>query len=500
MNKYSDPLHINGLDRSIGIYLILAVLLILVATYLRFDNLSARSMWIDEAVAAINSQESIQETIKNTRQHNTSPIVFPVILYAVQRFGRSTDIVRMPSAVFSLIAVLIILALPRVGVDRRVAFVAATTLTLSPSQIHWAQEAREYSLSVLLAAFMIYGLFAFLHSDGRKRAALYVSLIAAPLIQYGLVLFGLAVIATLGLARSPPVKQRIGDVMKAGIAMGIGSIATIIITLRYQWRAHANIHLDDFFYGGSLAEPVSVGSFLARNTYSTIKYLMLEEVLVAFFLIAFVIYAYRLISNRNDCNELILFILAYAVAVVAVLFDAYPYGAAHQCLYLAPVTVLAFGGTIIGAADRLNATRKNVWAGIAVLAVVGLGIQSLQERNPYAEIEDIKSVLTVLEKSKTSDDSVYVYPSAGPALKFYEVTGDLFVFGTLYPQFDPPGYRNEINSAMEMGNGRLWIILSSTTPDVQEFAISQAPKGWHIEKKLAATKAALYLATITARN
>ena len=57
--------------------------------------------------------------------------------------------------------------------------------------IRHAQDAREYSIDALLAVLLIAGLLWYLR-DGRK-ALLGVALFVAPLLQYGLVLFGVAV-------------------------------------------------------------------------------------------------------------------------------------------------------------------------------------------------------------------------------------------------------------------------------------------------------------------
>ncbi len=499
MNNQLESLQISVLGHRISIYVILSLLLLLTAATLRFHDLSQRSMWIDEAAAAIYSQGSLAQTVDNTRHHNTSPLVYPLILYALQKVERSAGSVRLPSAVFSLLAVLVMLLLPRAGADRRAAFIAATVLTLSSSQIHWAQEAREYSLSVLLAALMIYGLLSFLNSKGRKRAALYASLFAAPLVQYGLVLFGFAVIGTLGLAGLLRRRPFIGDVVKSGIALATSGVISLILTLRYQWRANANIHLSDYFYDGSLFDLTSLATFLAGNTYSLLKYLMLGEMLLGVFLVALAVYACRftcsMAMERQTSYELPLFLFAITIAAAAVLADAYTYGAAHQCLYLAPATALAFGGASVAVADSLKGRERIAWTGMVMLVVLTSGALTLKDRNPYAEIEDIKSVLSYLQESPSRDYPVYVYPGARPALTFYGISGDRFVFGELYPQFDPAGFRNEISSAMDRGTGRLWIILSSVVPDVEDFIVSEIPGEWHLEKKVDATKASLYLAS-----
>jgi|GEM_PF-1740196 hypothetical protein len=489
---------ITIIGQKVSVYVTLSILLLLVAASLRFHDLSQRSMWIDEAVAAINSQGSIAEMIDNTRSRNTSPIIYPLILHAIQKIDRSAESVRFPSAVFSLLAVLVILALPTAGIDRRAAFIAATVLTLSSSQIHWAQQTREYSLSVLLAALMIYGLLTFLNSEGRKHTILYASLFIAPLIQYGLVLFAFAVIGTLGFAGLLRRKQFIGDIVKPSIALALGGIISLILTLRYQWQANANIHLHEYFFQGNLFDLKSLVIFLAAKTYSLLKYLMLGEMLLGVFLVALTFFACQITrSSKMDQQSfytLPLFLLAIVISIVAVLADAYPYGAAHQCIYLAPATALVFGCASITTADSLKGGVQAAWTGMVILVVLISGAMTLQNRNPYREIEDIKSVLSYLEDSQNNNIPVYVYPGAEPALTFYGISGNRFYFGEHYPQVDEKSYREELNAAMALGTGQLWIILSSVVPEVENLIVAEIPADWHIEKKVDATKAALFLA------
>ena len=81
------------------------------------------------------------------------------------------------------------------------ALFSAAILAVSASQIRYAQEVREYSLSVLCAAILIYCLLRWEAAGSRSRhpALLYALLFFAPLIQYGLVFFAFAVLSTIVL-------------------------------------------------------------------------------------------------------------------------------------------------------------------------------------------------------------------------------------------------------------------------------------------------------------
>lgn len=489
-------------------YILVSALLLILAGALRFHDLAERSMWVDEAAAALYSQGTIEETFHNTRFDNTSPIIYPLLLYIVQKVDASAQSVRFPSAVFSLLAVLVVLLLPAAGLDRYSAFVSALALTVATSQVHWAQQSREYSFSVLVAALMIYGLVAYINSDRRRKLALYLTLFFAPLIQYGLVLFGGAVIGAIWLHLIMIRKPFAPEIFRFCAALIIGSVLTIVITLQYQWGAYAFDHLSDYYYRENLLDLPLLFDFLLGNTYSMLKYLL--PGFGALLLFAFTFLSGAILTGlsgrepgsvRTDHRLILLtFMTALLIAVIAVILDQYPYGAAHQCLFLAPVVAVTFGVTAAISCRSLPAARQKICAALIGLMTLGLGIQSLQRQDPYGEVEDIKSVLAYLDQNNAPRIPVYAYPSSVHALKFYGISDPQLLYGTIYPQFDPAGFRRELSSAMQLGPGKLWLILTSVTPAVENEVISHIPTDWELVKKVDATKAVLYLARQESRS
>ena len=66
-------------------YIAAALCLLTLTAILRFYQLPEHILWYDEAVAANHAQQSISHLIHETRHHNTSPILNPLILYAAQK-------------------------------------------------------------------------------------------------------------------------------------------------------------------------------------------------------------------------------------------------------------------------------------------------------------------------------------------------------------------------------------------------------------------------------
>ena len=189
------------------LYYAAGVFLLIAAAGLRFHDLAEVSLRYDEAVAANNSRGAFSEVIPNTRDRNSSPILYPLALWAVQQVESSAFSVRVAPATASVLSVaLMLFLLPRLGVPRGAAFLAALLATFSVAAIRHAQDVREYSIDALLAVLMIAGLLWY-RRDGRK-AVLCVSLFLAPLLQYGLVLFGAAVMGAAMVLPPPPPPPR----------------------------------------------------------------------------------------------------------------------------------------------------------------------------------------------------------------------------------------------------------------------------------------------------
>ena len=209
-----------GRDRKACLYYAACVVLLVVAAGLRFHDLSEHYVRDDEVALAQLSGDTFSKTVFYTRYHSSSPILYPLVLYAIQQVESTPFSIRIVPAAASVLTVAVMLfLLPRLGIARGAAFVAALLATLSVEAIRHAQDAREYSIDALLAVLMIAGLLWYLR-DGRKTL-LCLSLFLAPLLQYGLVLFGVALMsAATVLPPSRPRQRQKGIYARAGFAIG----------------------------------------------------------------------------------------------------------------------------------------------------------------------------------------------------------------------------------------------------------------------------------------
>jgi len=486
----------NNLFSTTQSYTFLSTLLLIAACVLRFHDLSGASIWLDEAIAAINSQGTLAQTISNTQHRNSSPALYPVLLYLVQKIDVSATAVRLPSAIGSALAILVILSLPRVGIGKRTAFLAAALMTFSASQIEFAQEVREYSISVLFASIMLYTLVLHLRHE-QKKIAFYTTMLLAPLVQYGLVLFAAAILLTLALVQlhRRNWKAAISRVFIPGILLGAGGVFSLWLTLRFQWSASTSaFYLEAGYYTGKFGDVQGILHFLAQNTRDFLQYIVPGSWVVGLAIPALGLFAYRCIKG-TACHNLIPQLALIAVTMVGITSVAhiYPYGSIRQDLFLAPVVSLAFSTAYVSVSDGLPRGEQIIWAGMVFLLILASGILDIRDSMPYREKENIKRVMSELSYQSSPADQVYIFHGARKALKFYNIDGQNFVYGDKHHD-QPDEYIKEYDVLVKPQTKRVWLVFSHANFGIKQHIIDKLATRWEIENKVNATGASLYLA------
>ena len=190
-------------------YVVAGVCLLVVAGGLRFYDLGGSSLWYDEAITSLHSRVDFSELVRVnqhgiynvTRDGTNGPILYPIALWAVQQAASANFSVRFLPAVASLLTVgALLFLMPRVGVPRMGAFLAALLAVLSIAAIEQAQDATLHSVGALGAALIIAGALQYLRSGG--KGLLCVALLAGPLLHYGLAAFGVGALGFAALARA----------------------------------------------------------------------------------------------------------------------------------------------------------------------------------------------------------------------------------------------------------------------------------------------------------
>ncbi len=482
----------------LSFFLVTALFLLAIGTALRVYHLGDRSLWYDEAVTANISRGTFSEVLEKTRRVS-APVVHPFILYLVEKVGRSAVAVRLPSALASLLAVFMMLAMVRAKVSQNAGLFAAAILAISASQIRYAQEVREYSLSVLFAAILIYCLLRWegAGSRGRHPVSLYVALFFAPLVQYGLVFLAFAVLSTIVLRLwfSRDTCFRLIHVVFASAFLAAGGLLSFFLTLRYQLRLGTSPwYLQQYYFD---PRAMSLLRFLGLNSKGLLNYFMPGRVVTACFVIAAVIFCVTQAWKRRLELITLLVITSVAITACASLARLYPFGGIRQCLFLAPGIILFAGVAFADLLQRFKGSWQPIVAVGFVAVILFSGYRGLLRQWPYGEYEDTLSILWELAKSSAPNDQVWVNHDAVDAFSFYMPQKDpRFIYGRFHA--DPKEYIADLFGSIDRHCNRIWLVFSHLQQPSdyveEQLIVNSLRSGWYVQSVIAPTNTELFVA------
>ena len=146
----------------------------LLGALLRVYHLGAQSLWWDEAWSVWISELAVPQMVQATAQDVHPPLYYFILHYWMMIFGTSESAVRLLSALFGVLAIPMIYVVGRQLFNKDVGLIAALILALSSFNIWSSQEARMYSLMVLLTLLSMRFFLRFLQRSTLASSAGYV--------------------------------------------------------------------------------------------------------------------------------------------------------------------------------------------------------------------------------------------------------------------------------------------------------------------------------------
>ncbi len=164
--------------------------LMAVGATLRLLFLAKKSFWFDECFSVEVSRLSWGNFLHVLWWREANMSLYYALLRIWLHFGHSPFFIRSLSVLISTGSVLAIYWLGRLLYDRRVGLIAAALITLNAYEVRYAQEARSYSLFVLLATLSSAFLVALVCQPTRRNRIGYtlVSILAVYAHFYALLL------------------------------------------------------------------------------------------------------------------------------------------------------------------------------------------------------------------------------------------------------------------------------------------------------------------------
>jgi len=147
---------------------LLLFFIVILGSALRIYGLSYKSMWADEVWSIELSGKNIPEVIRDSFLRDRHPPLYYIMLHFFLYFGDSEFVARLPSVIFGVLSIWLIYKVGRLFFGKREGLISAFLLSISTMHIHYSQEARMYSLFILLALFSLFLFYKAVKENSRK--------------------------------------------------------------------------------------------------------------------------------------------------------------------------------------------------------------------------------------------------------------------------------------------------------------------------------------------
>lgn len=159
------------------------IVVLLMGASLRLYRLGEESLWLDEVYSVLDvTTRTSQELLFMPLIKLHLPVYYLTLHYWVELFGVSEASLRAPSALFGIATIGAIYLVGTQLYDRQVGLLSAVLVAFSTHQVYYSQEARMYSLLVLLTTLSFYWLARVTAGGTRRDIAGY--LVTTVLLAY----------------------------------------------------------------------------------------------------------------------------------------------------------------------------------------------------------------------------------------------------------------------------------------------------------------------------
>ncbi len=215
-----------------GEYLFPALATLLLAAFLRFHNLGAQSMWLDELLEIGLARKGPTEIWANVLSFGAMPLDY-FVTYAALQLGEQDFWLRLAPALWSVLTVAVMYrfagrllgrpaGLAPDSINR--GLVAALLLAIGTFHVRYAQEARPYALLGLLSLCSFHFLFCALKTNRPAHWISYALSTGLSLLTHYFTLFMIAAQALLSviwLLRERPVPRTRERLLRFGLSAAL---------------------------------------------------------------------------------------------------------------------------------------------------------------------------------------------------------------------------------------------------------------------------------------
>lgn len=381
---------------------------------------SDRSFWLDESMLGLNLIEKpARELLRSLDYVQSAPQGFLLLEKAsIDVFGQSEQALRLLPFLASLAGLVLFALVARRLLPPWPALLALALFVVGEPLLYQSSEAKPYSSDVAIALLLTWLALRTLDKrpiSARTIAPLALAGTAAVWFSYPSAFVLAAAFAALALHAWEGERRRsLPLLVFTGAAWAVSFLVLYTLSSGTITTVRSSV-----FAGDARTEAQLTG--LARAAWLSLidpgGFLPSMRGLVAFCLALGLLALLR--SRRSD--RTVLLAGPGALAVAAALLSKYPAGGRFW-LFLAPALLVLIS---LGVQELVSASRRPLLLGLPlVLALAGPPVaQALAHTGDVPRREDVRPLLQQLAREWRPGDSLYVYPDAQYALRFYGECG-----------------------------------------------------------------------------
>jgi len=166
------------------------LILILAFSFLiRIYDLQNENLWPDEAVTIYNAHKPVSHNIQWSLSLGYFPLYHIILSIWEKFFGLREFSVRFLSVIFGVFSVYMAYRIGGLMFNKRVGLYSAIIIALSPFNVYYSQEARIYTMFVLLTLLSVYFYVKYIKSIKNKDLIYYIIFTLLMLNSFGSAIF-----------------------------------------------------------------------------------------------------------------------------------------------------------------------------------------------------------------------------------------------------------------------------------------------------------------------
>jgi 4-amino-4-deoxy-L-arabinose transferase-like glycosyltransferase len=381
---------------------ILFTILILAVT-LRMWGITSESYWLDESISIKQAQEDYATSIEMVKEEVNFPLYTTLLHFWMKPFGISEFSSRFLSLIFGVLSVMIIYLLAKRLFSERAAVISALFMCFSPIMIYYSQEARSYSLFVLLTLLSFYFFVSYLEKKDHANLIAYV-FFSLLLIYTHLFTFLVLLIQNMHI-----LYLFYQNKFKSRILLNWFIGQFVLLLLFIPWLLNLFKQVTNSALSIIWIPKPDMGAvvFTAYDFFGNYLVLLIFIILIE----AFIMIKRFRPKTIDEKNELILLSLWILLPFLLVLAYSLPFSSLYTTRYLLftlPAFFLLFA-VIIDRLGRLVPKKKFIpW--IVVCVVIISSLVSVGEQVSRKDKDDWRAVSDYIRQNVDEGDIVFIDP------------------------------------------------------------------------------------------